>query len=82
MPGVTRVFPPALQTPHGDPRDHQGGEGGLPAGHGEAGVALRGEPAGRPPPLLPQREDHDHPVSSMSAGNDQNAKDPSPAGSG
>ena len=61
-----------LQTPHGDERHHQGGEGGLQAGHGAAGVALRREPSGGPPPLLPQREDHDHPVSPVTAGNHKN----------
>ena len=64
--------PLTLQTPHGDARHHQGGEGGLQAGHGAAGVTLRREPAGGPPSLLPQREDHDHPVSTVTAGNYEN----------
>ena len=71
-PRVDRVFlhvclslSLAPQTPHGDTGHHQGGEGGLPSGHGEAGVALRREPLHRAPPLLHQRKDHHHPVPAL-----------------
>jgi len=54
-----------FQTPHRDSWDHQGSEGRFPSGHGEAGVSLWREPLQCASPFLHQRENHHHPVPSL-----------------
>lgn len=57
-----------FQTPHSDPWNHQRSKRRFPSGHGEAGFTLWRKSVKCASPFLYQRENHHHPVSSLTPG--------------